>query len=241
MRIPARFLPFPDDVNIIGVICDVDGTLVDTVDLHAIAWKEAFEYFGKNFTFERVRSQIGKGGDQIIRTFLTDDERAAFGQELLAYRAEHWKRNYLSRVRAFRGVRDLFLRIKADGKSIVLASSAHAEELQHYKSVAGVADLIDGETSASDVQHSKPAPDIMIAAQRELGFDSAAQTIMIGDSPFDAEAAAKVGIETIGLRCGGFSDADLRQAGVREIFDDPVDLLQHYELSRLYANGNGNN
>jgi beta-phosphoglucomutase-like phosphatase (HAD superfamily) len=237
----ARFLPFPHDVNIIGVICDVDGTLVDTVDLHAKAWKEAFDYFGKNFSFALVRSQIGKGGDQIIRTLLTDEERSAFGDELIDYRSEHWKRNYLSRVRAFQGVRDLFLRMKKDGKSIVLASSAHAEELQHYKDVAGVTDLIDGETSASDVAHSKPAPDIMIAAQKELGFDSAGETIMIGDSPFDAEAAAKVGIETIGLRCGGFPDSELRAAGVREIYDDPIDLLYHYEQSRLYRNGHGSN
>jgi HAD superfamily hydrolase (TIGR01549 family) len=226
------------DVKVLGIICDVDGTLVDTVDMHARAWKEAFEYFGRELPFELVRSQIGKGGDQIIRYFLEEHEREAFGRDLLDYRAAHWKRNYLNDVTAFPGVRSLFERMKHDGKKIVLASSAHSDELQRYKEVARVTDLIDGETSASDVERSKPAPDIVIAAQKKLGLDSLAETRMIGDSPFDAEAAATVGIETIGLRCGGFSDNALLNAGVYQIFDNPMDLLNNYEHSSLYTNGN---
>ena len=224
-------------MNIRGVICDVDGTLVDTVEMHARAWKEAFDYFEKSFPFEQVRSQIGKGGDQIIRYFLTEDEREAFGHDLIQYRAEHWKRNYLPDVRPFPGVRELFERMKREGKTIVLASSAHAEELERYKKIAHVSDLVDGQTSASDVEHSKPAPDIMLAAQEKLGFDSGHETVMIGDSPFDAEAAGAIGIDTIGLRCGGFSDSVLRDAGAFQIFNDPMDLLNHYEQSRLYGNG----
>src|ERR1044072_5487803 len=135
-----------------AVIFDVDGTLVDSVDLHARAWQEAFAHFGKQFDFERVRSQIGKGGDQLMPVFLSKEELDEFGEELEEYRGELFKREYLSRVKAFPAVRELFQRVKDEGLSIALASSAKDEELKAYKKIADIEDLVEEETSSADAE-----------------------------------------------------------------------------------------
>src|SRR3954470_10350407 len=124
-----------------AVIFDVDGTLVDSVDLHARAWQEAFAHFGKHLDFERVRSQIGKGGDQLMPVFLSEEELAEFGEELEKYRGELFKREYLSQVKGFPAVRELFQRVKAEGLQIALASSAKGDELKTYKKIADIEDL----------------------------------------------------------------------------------------------------
>src|SRR5262245_38482552 len=130
-----------------AVIFDIDGTIVDSVDLHAKAWQEAFKKFGREIPFEKVRSQIGKGGDQLMPVFFSDNELQEFGDEMERYRSELFKKEYLPKVRAFPKVRQLFQRILADGKQIALASSAKEDELETYKRLAGIDDLIEAETS----------------------------------------------------------------------------------------------
>ncbi|MDQ3818860.1 MAG: HAD family hydrolase, partial [Acidobacteriota bacterium] len=141
-----------------AVIFDIDGTLVDSVDLHARAWAAAFEHFGKKIPYEDVRHQIGKGGDQLMPVFFSKEELDEFGEEMEEYRSNLYKREYLPLVRPFPKVRDLFLRIKEDGKRIALASSAKEEELKTYKKIADIEDLIEEETSADDADKSKPHP-----------------------------------------------------------------------------------
>ncbi len=216
-----------------AVIFDVDGTLVDSVDLHARAWKEAFRHFGYDFRFREVCHEIGKGSDKLIPHFLQPKEVRHIGKEVEHYRAELWKRKYLSRVKPFPKVRELFERIRKDGKRIVLASSAKGDELETYKKIAKIEDLVEKETSSDDVKKSKPDPDIIHAALRKLGDADPAEVMMVGDTPYDAEAAKKAGVSTIGLLCGGFSKTELRTAGCVAIYDGPADLLEHYEESPL--------
>jgi HAD superfamily hydrolase (TIGR01549 family) len=214
-----------------AVIFDIDGTLVDSVDLHARAWQETFRHFGKEIPYERVRHQIGKGGDQLMPVFFSKEELAEIVEEMEKYRGELYKRDYLPRVRAFPGVRDLFLKIRDEGKRLALASSAKEEELGAYKKIADIEDLVEEETSADDADKSKPHPDIFEAALERLGDVRAHEALVVGDTPYDAEAAGKIDLQTIGVLCGGFPRQELIAAGCRQIFDDPADFLARYEES----------
>ncbi len=216
-----------------AVIFDVDGTLVDSVDLHARAWQDAFRDFGHEFDFQEIRSQIGKGGDQLLPVFLAEGEVRKRGEALEEHRAQIFKERYLSQVTAFPGVRPLFERLLADGKRIALASSAKGEELQYYKKTAQIDDLIDTETSSDDAEKSKPHPDIFEAALQRLGDIGAERVVVIGDTPYDAEAASKAGLRTVGVLCGGWPEAELRRAGCIAVFKDPADLLAQYDRSPL--------
>jgi HAD superfamily hydrolase (TIGR01509 family) len=212
-----------------AVIFDIDGTLVDSVDLHAQAWKEAFKHFGKDIPYEDVRHQIGKGGDQLMPVFFSKEELKEFGDEMEKYRGQLFKRDFLPKVRPFPRVRELFQRITGDGLRIALASSAKEEELKEYKKIAHIEDLVEEETSADDADKSKPHPDIFEAALERLGDIKPVEAIVVGDTPYDAQAAGKINLRTIGVLCGGFPEAELKAAGCIEIYHDPADLLARYE------------
>jgi HAD superfamily hydrolase (TIGR01549 family) len=212
-----------------AVIFDVDGTIVDSVDLHAEAWRVAFEKFGKTFPFQEIRRQIGKGSDQLLPIFFSAQELDQFGEELDEYRSEIFKRDYLPRVQAFAKVRELFQRIKSDGKQIVLASSAKADELEAYKKVARIDDLIESQTSSDDADKSKPHPDIFQAALAHLKDVAPDNAVVIGDTPYDAQAASKANLKTIGLLSGGWTEEELRRAGCMAIYRAAEDLLLHYD------------
>jgi HAD superfamily hydrolase (TIGR01509 family) len=210
---------------------DVDGTLVDTNDLHASAWREAFLKFGIDIPFEEVRAQIGKGGDNLLPALLpslNQEQR----DELEDHRSNLFKEEYLTRASPFPGVRRLFERIRADGRRIILASSASEEEVEFHLNLIGAADLVDGYTSRSDVESSKPDPDIFAAALKKIDVE-AEEAVVVGDSPWDVKAACKLGLRTIALRCGGFPDAVLTEAGAAEIHDGPQQLLVHYQGSLI--------
>ncbi|MEI9896952.1 MAG: HAD family hydrolase [Chthoniobacter sp.] len=204
-----------------AVIFDVDGTLVDSVDGHARAWVEAFAEYGYHIEFPRMRHQIGKGGDQLMKDFLSKKEIEEFGKDLEKNRMERFRNDYLPNVEGFPAVRELFQRLLADGKKVVLASSAMGEELETYKKKAHIVDLVDDETSKDDAEKSKPHPDIFEAALEKLKGISAEEAIVVGDTPWDAIAAKGAGLRTIGVLCGGFSEAELREAGCLAVFRDP--------------------
>jgi len=217
-----------------AVIFDIDGTLIDSVDLHARAWQDALAHFGHPVAFQDVRAQIGKGGDQLMPVFLTKAQLKEFGKPLETYRGDLFKREYLARVKAFPGVRTLFERIRQDGTRIALASSAKEDELASYIRIAGIEGLTEVETSSDDASRSKPHPDIFHAAMAALGGDlDPTRVVVVGDTPYDAEAAGKAGLRTVGVRCGGFPDADLLAAGCIALFDGPADLLANFERSPL--------
>lgn len=215
------------------VIFDVDGTLVDTVDMHAEAWQLALKEYGKHVEFSAVRAQIGKGGDQLMPVFLSREELDKFGEELEKRRGEIFQQEYLPKTKAFPQVRQLLERIQRDGKQVVLASSAKQNELDHFKKVTNIADLLEGETSADDAEKSKPEPDIFLAAIEEAGNPEPWEAIVVGDTPYDAIAAAKANLKTIGVLCGGFPEQSLKDAGCVAIYKDPADLLARYEESPI--------
>jgi HAD superfamily hydrolase (TIGR01509 family) len=216
-----------------AVIFDVDGTLIDTVDLHAGAWHETFLHFGFTPSYDEVRSQIGKGGDQLMPVFLPPDVLEARGEEIEAYRSDLFKERYLPRAQGFPGVPELFQRLRADGVTVALGSSCKADELPIFTDIAGVTGLVDVATTSDDAEHSKPYPDIFNAALRKLAPTSPSDIVVVGDSPFDAMAAVKAGIRPVGVLCGGFAEDDLRQAGFGSIYRDPADLLGRYKTSPL--------
>jgi HAD superfamily hydrolase (TIGR01549 family) len=210
-------------------IFDLDGTLVDSNELHVDSWDRAFRHFGKQFSREALRAQIGKGSDQYLPEFLTPEEIKRFGKELDEYRSQLFREEYLPRVRPFPKVRELFQRIRDDGKRIVLATSGKEEDTKYYvEKLLKIDDLIEGYTSADDANRSKPAPDIFTAALEKLGDVSAAEAINVGDTRFDIQAAAKVGLRTIALLCGGTAENILRRSGAIAVYRDPADLLRHY-------------
>lgn len=216
-----------------AVIFDIDGTLVDSVALHAKAWQEALHKFGHDIPFDMVRQQIGKGGDQLLPVFLTKDEISQYGEALEKYRGDVFKKKYLKQVKPFPCVRELFQQLRHDGKQIALASSAKGDELQTYKRIANVQDLVDEETSSDDAERSKPHPDIFEAALQRLRNVKPSEAVVVGDSPYDQQAAGKLGLRGIAVRSGGFSDKDLRAAGYSEIYDHVADLLKHYNESLI--------
>jgi len=211
-----------------AAIFDVDGTLVDSVDLHAKAWQAAFSHFGHNHSFDAIRSQIGKGGDQLMPVFLPQEEVDAKGHEIEKYRGNLFTKEFMSSVKPFPLVRELFQRLLADGWKIALASSAKKDELQTYKDLCRVTDLLDTETTSEDAEKSKPHPDIFEAARKRLGGIAAADCVVVGDSPYDAEAADKAGMHSIGLLSGGFPATLLRAAGFEALYPDVAALLGRY-------------
>jgi phosphoglycolate phosphatase-like HAD superfamily hydrolase len=213
-----------------AVLFDVDGTLVDTNDLHAAAWREAFLSFGLDRPFEDIRWQIGKGGDNLIPSLFPDLGEARRG-EIEAFRGDLFKRDYLPRATPFPAVRELFGRLVADGTKIVLASSSHSEEVDYYLSLIGCADLVSAKTSKDDVENSKPCPDIFAAALAKVAPLGAGEVAVVGDTPWDAKAAAKIGLRTVGFRSGGFPDEALAEAGACELYDGPGDLLARFDSS----------
>lgn len=213
-----------------AVLFDVDGTLVDTNDLHAAAWREAFLEFGLDKPVDEIRWQIGKGGDNLIPSLFPDlsEPRRA---EMESFRSDLFKRDYLARATPFPGVRDLFERLVADGTRIVLASSSHSDDVAYYLSLIACADLVTATTSKDDVENSKPCPDIFAAALGRVAPLGADEVVVVGDTPWDAKAAGKLGLRTVGFRSGGFPDDALAGAGACELYDGPEHLLERFDDS----------
>jgi HAD superfamily hydrolase (TIGR01509 family) len=215
-----------------AAIFDVDGTLLDSVDMHAIAWHEAMVKFGHKVSFEQVRSQIGKGGDKLIPVFLSASEQRDHGKELEAWRSERFKQRYLPLVRPFSAVPDLLRLLRDNGLQIAVATSAKKDELDRYLEIAAISDLVEVTTSYDDVEESKPEPDVFETVLNKLKIDTA-DALAIGDTPYDAEAARKAGIRAIGVLCGGFTESSLRQAGCLDVYPGPAALFARFETSPL--------
>lgn len=162
-----------------------------------------------------------------------DGQGPTFGERMRDYRRELYKHEYHPRIKAFPQVRELFLRVKADGKRIALATSATKDDLATYKQIMNVEDLVDAATTTTEVESSKPEPDIFFSTLDKLGDISPNNVIVVGDTPYDAEGAGKANLRTIGVLCGGFSEENLREAGCIAIYQDIADLLAHYDESPL--------
>lgn len=209
-----------------GVILDVDGTLVDSNDAHAHAWVDALAEHGHSVPFEAVRRLIGMGGDKLLPEVADLEKDSEQGKAIDRRRGEIFKARYLPTLRPFPQVRPLLQRMRDRGLTLVVASSAKSDELDHLLEIAQAADLVAETTSSNEAKHSKPSPDIIQVALDKFG-GPAAQAVMLGDTPYDIEAAAKAGVRTIAFRCGGWQDTDLR--GAWQVYDDAADLLAHFD------------
>lgn len=215
-----------------AVLFDLDGTLVDSNPAHVRVWAEIFAEAGHDIPDNVIAGQIGKGGDLLIPALvpgLPEDRREAMSEA----HGRIYRERFLGDIVAFPGAAELVKRVVRAGQRAVLASSAKQSELDHYIGLLGIADDLAAVTSADEVEHSKPEPDIFAAALAKVAPVTAAEAMMIGDTPYDAIGASRVGIATIGLRSGGFPDEVLREAGVVALYDDVAALLADYEQSPL--------
>jgi HAD superfamily hydrolase (TIGR01509 family) len=213
-----------------GVIFDIDGTLVDSNDAHAQSWVDTFAEAGYDVPFETVRPLIGMGGDKLLPKTIGVRHDSEEGKKLGKRRSEIFRKKYLPTLRPLDGSRALVQRIRSAGLKPVVATSAKDEELKSLLKAAEVADLMEEKATASDAKRSKPDPDIVEAAIEESGI-AARNLIMIGDTPYDIEAAIRAKVRIIGFRSGGWTDDALK--GAKEIYDGPADLLANYEKSLI--------
>jgi len=219
-----------------AILFDIDGTLVDSNDLHVLAWEQAFAGIGARFDRQTIHDQIGKGTDKLVPTLLPDlddDAVEALGE---AHGAA-FKGQYLDRARPFPDAHALLAWAHGKGQRVVLASSASGEELDHYLDLLDARALVGESTSGDDVEQTKPAPDIFASALAKLDGVEADAVIVVGDTPYDVEAAARCGMAAVAVRSGGFSDDVLRQAGAVAIYDDVAALLAGYDRSPLWRDG----
>jgi HAD superfamily hydrolase (TIGR01509 family) len=218
------------NLNIRAVLLDVDGTLIDSNDAHARAWVDAGAELGHAIAFDDVRWLIGMGGDKVLPRLTGLPEESAEGSNLLERRGEIFRERYLPGLRPFEGARDLLERLRADGKRLVVATSASEADLEPLLDAAGIKDVIQGATNADEAEESKPAPDIVAAALERARVEPE-HAVMLGDTPYDIQAANRAGVRCIALRCGGWDDEALRDA--IEVHQDPATLLASYERSLL--------
>lgn len=211
-----------------AVIFDVDGTLVDSNDAHAEAWVRALAEFGRPVAFSRVRPLIGKGGDKVLPELTGVSADSPEGKAISARRSDIFRAEFVSALKPTRGARELLEWLRDDRLKLYVATSAKDDELQPLLRVAGAEKMMEAKTSSDDAEKSKPDPDIVIAALAETGCPADA-VVMIGDTPYDVEAARGAGIDIIALRSGGWKDDGLR--GAIAIYDDPADLLDNYDMS----------
>jgi HAD superfamily hydrolase (TIGR01509 family) len=214
-----------------AVLLDIDGTLIDSNDSHAQAWVLAFAEQGLSVDFPRVRRLIGKGADKLIPELTGIDAESKEGRKLAERRQQIFQRELLPALCPTRGARLLVERLRNDGYILAVATSASPAEVQDLLRVATVDDLVHTASSADGATESKPDPDVIQAALKKARRN-ASEAMMIGDTPYDIESAARAGVSTIAFRCGGWwSDEEL--AGAIAIYDDPAELLQNYEYSPL--------
>ena len=214
--------------KITGVLLDIDGTLVDSNDANARAWMEAMGQHGVEVNYVAIRQAVGMGGDNLLPQVAKIDSDSSQGKAITATRGEILKDKYLPHLQAFAQVRDLLLRFQQAGLTLVVATSAKADEAETLLKIADSADLISEVATTEDAEKSKPNPDILHAALQKSGL-SADQVVMLADTPYDVQAAHKAGVGIVGVRCGGWTTEDLK--GALAVYNDPADLLACFDQS----------
>jgi HAD superfamily hydrolase (TIGR01509 family) len=202
-------------------ILDIDGTLVDTNYHHALAWHRALHSHGHHLQMWKVHRHIGMGGDQILEALIGAEAAARDGEEIREAEAEAYG-ELIGEVEPMAGARELIEKLRADGNTVILASSAKAEEVDHYLDLLDARELVHGWTTSADVEATKPDPDLVHAALDKA--ESADPAVMIGDSVWDVKAAQAAGVPTLAVLTGGFSEAELREAGAVQVVESIAEL-----------------
>lgn len=212
-----------------AVLLDMDGTLLDSNAAHVNAWVEALREHGREVSEKDIWPLVGMGGDNLLPAAVGISTDSPEGKKISERRGEIYK-SRLPHLKPFPGVRPLLEKIRGEGMKLAVATSSPKEEVEKALELTGIQDLVEETISASDAGRSKPDPDVVKTALDRLGL-AAADVVMLGDTPYDIEAAGKMGVGVIAFRCGGFKDQDLREA--LAIFDDAADLLARFEESPL--------
>jgi HAD superfamily hydrolase (TIGR01549 family) len=212
-----------------AAILDIDGTLVDTNYHHALAWYRAFRSHDEVLPLWRIHRHIGMGGDHLVEALCGEEFERANGDDVRAAEKEQYL-ELIDEVEPFEGSRELIADLKDDGHAVVLASSAKSDEVDHYLDLLDARDLVDAWTDSSDVEATKPEPDLVRAAMDKAGT---AEAVMVGDSTWDCEAAGRAGIQTVAVRTGGFSEAELRDAGALVVFESISELRERVRETPL--------
>jgi HAD superfamily hydrolase (TIGR01549 family) len=203
-----------------AAILDVDGTLVDTNYHHAIAWYRAFRQHGELLPIWRIHRHIGMGGDHLVKSLCGEEIEQEKGEDIRAAEKALYMA-LIEEVEPFEGARDLIADLKDRAHAVVLASSAKPDEVEHYLDLLDARDLADDWTTSGDVDSTKPEPDLVRAAIDKAGTGEA---VMVGDSTWDCEAAGRAGVSTVSVLTGGFSEAELRDAGAVAVYHSIVEL-----------------
>jgi HAD superfamily hydrolase (TIGR01509 family) len=215
-----------------AVLLDIDGTLVDSNGAHAAAWSDAFAAYGRHHPPEEIRPLIGKGGDKLLRELASLDHESGEGKKISEERAEIFRKCYLPTLKPTPGAAAFVEWLVESRLTVVVATSAKQEEVKALLTICGGQALVKDATTSDDAKRSKPDPDILVAALETSG-SSPDRAIMIGDTPYDIEAARRAGLATIAFRCGGWDDATLQ--GAIAIYDDPKQLLDNLGQSPFYS------
>jgi HAD superfamily hydrolase (TIGR01509 family) len=205
-----------------AAILDVDGTLVDTNYQHAIAWYRAFRQHGVVLPIWRIHRSIGKGGDQLVASLVSEAWDAEHGEDVRAAEKALYM-SLINEVEPLEGARELIMDLREQGHPVVLASSAKPDEVDHYLELLDARAVVDGWTTSGDVEKTKPEPDLVAAAIEKAGGGKA---VMLGDSTWDCESAKRAGIPTVGVLMGGFSESELLDAGASVVFESLVELRE---------------
>ena len=203
-----------------AAILDIDGTLVDTNYQHAIAWYRAFRQHGELLPVWRIHRHIGMGGDHLVESLCGEDVEEEKGEDIRAAEKALYMA-LIDEVEPLRGARELIVDLTERGHAVVLASSAKPDEVDHYLDLLDARELVDGWTTSGDVEATKPEPDLVRAAIDKAG---AGEAVMVGDSTWDCEAAGRAGIPTVAVLTGGFSEAELREAGAVAVYHSIEEL-----------------
>jgi HAD superfamily hydrolase (TIGR01509 family) len=212
-----------------AAILDIDGTLVDTNYHHAIAWFRAFRRHGEAAPVWRIHRHIGMGGDQLVKSLCGEQVEEEKGDDIRASEKELYMA-LIDEVEPFAGARDLIHGLKQRGHAVVLASSAKPDEVDHYLELLDARDVVDAWTDSGDVEATKPEPDLVHAA---IGKAGGGDAVMVGDSTWDCEAAGRAGIQTVAVLTGGFSEAELREAGAVAVFSSIDELRERVSETPL--------
>jgi HAD superfamily hydrolase (TIGR01509 family) len=216
----------------ITVVLDIDGTLVDTNYQHAIAWHRALRERGHVVQLWQIHRHIGMGGDQIVAALVGEDVERADGDSIREAEGEAYA-ELIGEVQAMSGATELLVELREDSHKAILASSAKAEEVEHYVDLLDARDLVEGWTTSADVERTKPHPDLVHAALAKAGNEG--PMVMIGDSTWDVKAAEAAGLPTLAVLTGGFSDGELREAGAVEVCESIGELRKDLDALRRFA------
>jgi HAD superfamily hydrolase (TIGR01549 family) len=211
-------------------VLDIDGTLVDTNYHHAIAWYRAFHAHGIILPIWRIHRHIGMGGDQLVEALTDADTERERGDDIREAETERYF-ELIDEVETMDSSRELIEALKRRGHTVVLASSAKEAEVDHYLDLLDARELADAWTTSADVENTKPAPDLVSAAlERSGGGDKA---VMVGDTPWDVEAAQQVEVSTLAVLTGGFSEQELRDGGAIDVFESVANLCESLDRTPL--------